>query len=104
MQERACARAQEEEPHEGVQGGVPSAPGCLYNTMLFPLLWMPTAGWLWYQGESDAAQPAYYQKCFPAMISEWRQNWRQINPAMAPDTPFSFVQISSWSGGDTGIN
>merc|ERR1712196_736154 len=75
---------------EGVAGGVPKLTGSLYNSMIYPLLPLNTKGWLWYQGEADAANPTYYKSCLPAMINEWRASWHYENPEMPTDTPFLF--------------
>jgi sialate O-acetylesterase len=88
----------------GNQGTCPA--GILYNGMVAPLLSLPIRAWLWYQGESDATAidgtsgASIYATCFPAMIASWRRAWRQEHPAMMPDTPFLFVQLSAWPDGD----
>ena len=49
-------------------------------------------GFLWYQGEtdSDPDRAGLYAKLLPALIADWRRQWRQGN------LPFLFVQISSF--------
>jgi sialate O-acetylesterase len=42
---------------------------------------------IWYQGESDVYDAALYRKLFPAMITAWRNGWRQGN------FPFFYVQL-----------
>jgi len=35
----------------------------------------PEYGIIWFQGESNAAQPNTYICTFPAMIDDWRAKW-----------------------------
>jgi sialate O-acetylesterase len=65
-------------------------PACLYNGMIVPVLPYTIRGATWYQGESNAGQPALYRKLFPTMIESWRIAWRQ------PDFPFLFVQLANY--------
>lgn len=57
----------------------------------------PVAGFLWYQGESNAIEPARvaeYPKLQALMIADWRERWRN------PKLPFYFVQLSACESGD----
>lgn len=67
-------------------------PAALYNGMIAPLAPYSIKGFLWYQGESDSSpeRAPMYAALFPAMIADWRAQWRQ------GDVPFLFVQISSF--------
>jgi sialate O-acetylesterase len=65
-------------------------PGGLYNKMIAPLLNFKIKGAIWYQGESNADNPSDYDETFPAMINDWRQNWKQGN------FPFIFVQLANY--------
>jgi len=65
-------------------------PASLYNGMLAPLIPYAIKGVIWYQGEGNADNPKLYQKLFPAMISNWRDNWGQ------GDFPFLFVQLPNF--------
>jgi sialate O-acetylesterase len=58
----------------------------LYNGMILPL--GPTAirGIVWYQGETDAGQPAEYRRLLKALIEDWRGRF-------GADTPFFAVQL-----------
>lgn len=69
------------------------APSWLYNAMVAPAIKFPIKGVIWYQGASDSGlqRAAMYQREFPAMIADWRSDWRQ------GDFPFLFVQISSFT-------
>src|SRR5438477_8803174 len=51
----------------------------LYNGMLHPLIGYGIAGAIWYQGESNADQAYAYRTLFPAMIKNWRDDWKQGN-------------------------
>ncbi len=66
----------------------------LYNGMIHPLIPFGIRGVIWYQGESNADQAWYYRKLFPAMIKDWRDEWKQ------GDFPFLFVQLAPWKVND----
>ena len=70
-------------------------PSRLWNGMVAPLRPFPARGFLWYQGESNAGDPALYGKLFPAMIRDWRLKWG------AAEMPFLFVQLPSYAPGNT---
>jgi sialate O-acetylesterase len=58
--------------------------------MIFPLLTYAIKGVIWYQGESNAGRPVEYRELFPAMIRNWRDNWKQ------GDFPFLYVQLANY--------
>jgi sialate O-acetylesterase len=58
--------------------------------MIAPLIPYSIAGAIWYQGESNAGRAYQYRKLFPAMITNWRQDWGQGN------FPFLFVQLANF--------
>jgi len=63
----------------------------LYNGMIAPLIPYAIKGAIWYQGESNANthdRALQYEKLFPAMIKNWRDDWKQ------GDFPFLFVQLA----------
>jgi len=62
-----------------------------YNGMIAPLHNFPIKGVIWYQGESNAADPENYSKKISTMITDWRKNWHQGN------FPFIFAQLANWS-------
>jgi sialate O-acetylesterase len=68
----------------------PNSPSVLYNAMIAPLVPYGIKGAIWYQGESNAGQAFLYRKLFPAMIQNWRQDWKR------GDFPFLFVQLAPW--------
>jgi sialate O-acetylesterase len=65
-------------------------PTALYNSMIAPLLNYSVKGFLWYQGEANAAAADQYSRLQPAMIADWRSKWRQ------PNAPFLFVQLPNF--------
>ncbi len=72
-------------------------PTVLNNGMIAPLIPFAIKGVIWYQGESNANDPALYRILFPALITDWRKNWGQ------GDFPFIFVQLCSGAGDDVRI-
>ncbi|WP_025762159.1 sialate O-acetylesterase [Dyadobacter tibetensis] len=65
-------------------------PGGLYNAMVSPLLNYRIKGVLWFQGESNTAQPQLYYQRFPALIADWRAKWG------TGDFPFLYVQLANY--------
>jgi sialate O-acetylesterase len=66
-------------------------PAALYNAMVAPFTPLPIRGVIWYQGESNSSHAGLYDRIFPAMIQDWRNQWHQGN------FPFLFVQISAFA-------
>jgi sialate O-acetylesterase len=58
--------------------------------MIHPVIPFGIKGVIWYQGESNVEEPELYSKLFPAMIKNWRDDWKQ------GDFPFYYVQIASY--------
>jgi sialate O-acetylesterase len=44
----------------------------------------------WYQGESNLAEPGMYDELLPALIKDWRKQWKQ------PELPFVFAQLPNF--------
>lgn len=67
-------------------------PTVLYNKMVHPLLPYPVAGFLWYQGESNAghADALAYRTLFSTMIREWRAAWG------LGELPFLWAQLANY--------
>lgn len=61
-----------------------------YNAMLAPLTNMTVKGVIWYQGASNVGRADEYRRLFPALIRDWRSQWRQ------GDFPFLFVQLANF--------
>jgi len=68
----------------------PHTPAGLYNGMIAPLIPYGIQGAIWYQGESNAGRAYQYRRLFPAMITNWREDWGQGN------FPFLFVQLANF--------
>ncbi|MEJ2618312.1 MAG: sialate O-acetylesterase, partial [Ignavibacteriaceae bacterium] len=76
----------------------PNTPTMLYNGMISPLVHYSIKGAIWYQGESNANEPADYNNyitLFPLMIKNWRADWEEGN------FPFYYVQIAPFDYGKT---
>lgn len=73
--------------------GDANEPGALYENMLREILGYSVRGAIWYQGETDESHPDIYDKLFAAMISCWRADWQERNPAQTR-LPFLFVQLA----------
>ncbi len=65
----------------------PCRPGRAWNAMIRPLIPFRIAGVIWYQGESNTANPYSYYRSFPLLIRSWREEWGY-------DFPFYYVQIA----------
>ena len=76
------------EPATGKKGPL------LFNGMIHPLVGMAFKGFLWYQGESEAAWffNDKYDRVFVELIRDLRARWG------VGDFPFLFVQIQSGTG------
>ncbi|UYZ62100.1 sialate O-acetylesterase [Hymenobacter weizhouensis] len=66
------------------------APTLLFNGMIAPLRPMALKGVIWYQGEDNAERAEQYRRLFPALIQDWRQQFRE------PNLPFLFVQLAGF--------
>ncbi|AHM58512.1 sialate O-acetylesterase [Flammeovirgaceae bacterium 311] len=78
-------------PREPIGQNHHRSPFKLYNAMIAPIIPYTIKGAIWYQGESNANRAYQYRKLFPAMISNWRQDWNL-------DFPFYFAQIAPHRG------
>lgn len=70
-----------------------TAPTTLFNAMISPLVGYGMRGAIWYQGESNHAEPLYPEKKL-ALVTGWREQWG------IGDFPFYFVQIAPWQYGN----
>ena len=68
----------------------PGNPASLYNGMIAPLVPYAIEGVIWYQGESHSGRPLGYRKLFPALISDWRQQWG------LGDFPYYYCQVANF--------
>jgi len=67
-------------------------PAVTFNAMIYPIINYPVAGAIWYQGETNTANPLTYEQTFSAMIHSWRELWHE-------NFPFYFVQIAPYAYG-----
>jgi len=78
-------------PRRGMGGGfgfsAQNAPTALYNAMIAPLVHFGIRGFVWYQGEANTNNAAEYARLQPAMIADWRSQWKE------GDIPFLYVQL-----------
>jgi len=84
---RAAGSPPPRKPVAPLPPGGQREPSALYNGMISPLQRYAIRGVLWYQGESDTADPLLYRTLFPAMITAWRKGWGE------GDFPFLYVQL-----------
>lgn len=63
-------------------------PTCLFNGMIAPITGYGIKGFLWYQGENNARNPAGYDELMAAMVNGWRKLWNRGNLS------FYYVQIA----------
>ncbi len=71
-----------------------NSPSSLYNAMIAPVIPYGIKGAIWYQGESNVSRAYQYRKLFPAMITNWRKDWK------LGDFPFYYVQIAPFNYGE----
>ena len=62
----------------------------LYNGMIYPIRHYRVKGVIWYQGETNAGNPAPYADYLKALITNWRELWQW------PDMPFLLVQLPNF--------
>jgi sialate O-acetylesterase len=79
-------------PKHDLHGGIAAQnePTALFNAMAAPLTNYTIKGFLWYQGESNTSNASAYGKLFPALIADWRDQWKQ------GDLPFLYVQLPNF--------
>ena len=68
----------------------PGKPGKTYNSMIYPIIPFKIAGVIWYQGETNTANPETYTKLFSTLIEDWRNEWKE-------EFPFYYVQIAPYN-------
>jgi len=83
-------------------------PCGVYNYMLAPLLGTIVEGVIWYQGESNTAQPHDYVTLFTAFVNHLRTHFSSIsqNPHAKENLPIIFTQLANFVDpfGTTGDN
>jgi sialate O-acetylesterase len=78
---------------EPVAEAVPARvqPAALFQGMVAPLTSYAVKGVVWYQGESNTGDAVAYGKLLPALMADWRQQWRR------EDLPFLVVQLPNFN-------
>ncbi len=68
-------------------------PAGMYNGSLLPIANTTIRGILFYQGENNSFGTSWkpFYRTFPALISDWRNAFRD------PNIPFGIIQIAGWS-------
>lgn len=66
-------------------------PTLLYNAMIYPLRHLGLTGILWYQGESNRQDGAFYTRLLSAMVRNWRNLFQQ------GELPFYYVQVAPYN-------
>jgi len=84
-----------EKPVEPRGAASKNRPSGLYNGMVAPIMPYAIRGVIWYQGEANRKFAKQYRKLFPALIANWRSDWRQ------GDFPFYYVQIAPFKYNET---
>ena len=65
-------------------------PTVNFNGMIYPLIPYSIKGFLWYQGENNAAKAKQYADLQPMLIDDWRVRWKQGY------SPFLYVQLANY--------
>lgn len=65
------------------------APAVLFNGMIAPIVGYAIRGVIWYQGETNTAYAEHYRKVLGALITSWRDAWKQ------GEFPFLVVQLAN---------
>lgn len=65
-------------------------PATLYNAVLYPLAPYALSGVVWYQGESNAGNPAPYGDYLKKLMGCWRDRWND------QQMPFVIVQLANY--------
>ncbi|MDC0635257.1 beta galactosidase jelly roll domain-containing protein [Flavobacteriaceae bacterium] len=73
-----------------VNGSIFSYPVQLYNGGIAPLHNLPIKGVIWYQGEANESRAVEYEQLLKAMITDWREKWRNKK------LPFYIVQLANY--------
>lgn len=76
----------------------PHFPGVLFNALINPMIGYAIKGVIWYQGESNRAEPARYLQLMPEMVADWRERWG------IGEFPFFYAQIAPFDYGANGSN
>jgi sialate O-acetylesterase len=70
--------------------GNPNTPSVLFNAMIAPVVPYALRGFIWYQGESNAARSVEYRTLMPTLIRDWRREFGR------EDLSFYQVQLANF--------
>ncbi len=65
-------------------------PTVLYNAMINPLVKLPVAGVVWYQGESNVSRRNEYAPLLKTMMADWRRAFDN------PEMPFYIIELADY--------
>jgi sialate O-acetylesterase len=88
---RAASGRTDPAPKPPEKPRIQNTPSRCYNGMIHGLEPYTMRGILWYQGESNAGRPEPYRKLFPALVTSWRESFRQ------PDLFFFYVELAGYA-------
>ena len=74
----------------GIRGGPFRQPSALWNSCIEPLTPYTIRGAIWYQGESNEANPDEYCQLSHALWNGWAKKFEN------PELPFYFAQLAPW--------
>jgi sialate O-acetylesterase len=81
-------------PRPAGGGGAPfvaqNEPTGLFNTMVAPAIRYGVKGFVWYQGEANTGNAREYGQLLPALIADWRRQWKNR------ELPFLYVQLPNF--------
>ena len=74
----------------GSPGTNPTDYAALYNGMIAPFTPFAVRGAIWYQGESNDAEPDRYRTFLPMLIDDWKRAFERA------EFPFGVVQLAAY--------
>ena len=83
-------RREKELTRGGIRGGPFRQPSVLWNSRIEPFAPYTMRGVIWYQGESNEANPGEYCRLSHALWNGWARKFEN------PDLPFYFAQLAPW--------
>ncbi|NME69048.1 sialate O-acetylesterase [Flammeovirga aprica] len=76
------------------KAGPNRTPSVFYNNMIHPLVGYTIKGVIWYQGEANRKEYAYYPEVMEKLIGSWKEEWNQ------GDFSFYMVEIAPFAYGN----
>ena len=90
VSEEEWGRRSRELTRGGIRGGPFRQPSVLWNSCIEPLAPFTIRGAIWYQGESNEANPEEYCRLSHALWNGWAMKFEN------PELPFYFAQLAPW--------